>query len=209
MIRRIPIVATIVVLAAVVTMVWLGVWQLHRKTWKEGLIARYEAAEKSDIAVAWPTSPAEYEGALYRRSQFYCAEVTGMEAIAGRSAQDQPGWAHIAHCRTPQGGTADVALGWSNDPANPQWRGGEVAGWVASARNGVRLVSWPAQAGLAQLARPDPNELSGTTPMGHLSYAIQWFAFALIALVIYILALQKKWRSESSSPARRGGSPKG
>jgi surfeit locus 1 family protein len=192
---RIPIVSTIVVLAAVAIMVSLGVWQLHRKTWKEGLIARYAAAEKSDIAVAWPVSPAEYKGALYRRSQFFCAQVTGMEAISGRSAEDQPGWAHIARCRTPQGTAADVALGWSNDPANPRWRGGEVAGWVASSRDGVRLVAWPAQAGLAQLARPDPSELSGTTPMGHLSYAFQWFAFALTALVIYVLAIRKKWRA--------------
>ena len=197
MTRRLPIVSTIVVLAAVGIMISLGVWQLHRKTWKEGLIARYDAAEKSDIAVEWPASPAEYEGALYRRSQFFCAEVIGMEAMAGRSDKDQPGWAHIAHCRTPQGAAADVALGWSNDPANPSWRGGEVAGWVASARNGIRLVAWPAQAGLAQLARPDPTELSGTTPMGHLSYAFQWFAFALTALVIYALALAKKWRGGS------------
>jgi cytochrome oxidase assembly protein ShyY1 len=36
-----------------------------------------------------------------------------------------------------------------------------------------------------------------TTPMGHLSYAIQWFAFATIALVIYGLALRKKSRADT------------
>lgn len=194
MTRRIPVVATLVVLAAVAIMISLGVWQLHRKTWKEGLIARYEAAEASNAEVPWPASPAEYESALYRRSRVNCAQVTGIDAIAGRSAHEQPGWAHVAHCRLPQGGTADVALGWSNDPASPPWRGGEVTGWVASGRNGVRLVASPPQAGLAQLVRPDPVELSGTTPMGHLSYAFQWFAFALTALVIYALALRKQWR---------------
>jgi surfeit locus 1 family protein len=192
--RKVPIVSTIVVLAASGLMVSLGVWQLHRKTWKEGLIARYQAAEANNAEVPWPLSPAEYDGALYRRSRVNCAQVTGMDAVSGRSDKDQPGWAHIAHCRLPQGGTADVALGWSNDPAQPQWRGGEVAGWIASGRTSPRLVASPPQAGLAQLGRPDPSELSGTTPMGHLSYAFQWFAFALTALVIYALALRKQWR---------------
>jgi surfeit locus 1 family protein len=40
MIRRIPIVPTLVVLAAVATMIGLGVWQLQRRAWKEALIAR-------------------------------------------------------------------------------------------------------------------------------------------------------------------------
>ena len=71
----------------------------------------------------------------------------------------------------------------------------KATGWIASARDGIRLVASPPQAGLAQLARPDPSELSGTTPMGHLSYALQWFAFALTALLIYALALAKKWRA--------------
>jgi surfeit locus 1 family protein len=193
--RRIPVVSTIVVLAAAGAMIALGVWQLHRKSWKEGLIARYQAAETMNSEIPWPVSSAEYDAALYRRSSVNCAEVTGMKAISGRSDKDQPGWAHIAECRLPQGGTAEVALGWSNDAADPAWRGGFVTGWVASARDGVRLVASPPQAGLAQLARPDPTELSGTTPMGHLSYALQWFAFALTALVIYALALRKRWRS--------------
>jgi surfeit locus 1 family protein len=37
-------------------------------------------------------------------------------------------------------------------------------------------------------ARPDPNDI----PNNHLSYAVQWFLFALTALVIYGLALRKR-----------------
>lgn len=204
--RRVPVVATIVVLAAVALMISLGVWQLHRKQWKEGLIARYQAAERSDVPVAWPSSPAESQAALYRRSDVDCAAVTGFGAIAGRSAAGQPGWAHIAHCRLPSGAAADVALGWSNDPADPHWRGGKVTGWVASAGEGVRLTASPPQAGLAQLAKHDPANVA-TTPMGHLSYAIQWFAFAFIALAIYALALRKRWRGARDELA--GGPPRG
>ena len=52
--RRIPIVSTIVVIAAALTMVGLGVWQLQRKTEKEALIGRYEAALKDSAEVPWP-----------------------------------------------------------------------------------------------------------------------------------------------------------
>lgn len=195
MTRRIPIVATFVVLAAVAAMVSLGVWQLHRKDWKEALIARYLAAETMNSDVPWPSSPAQIEGALFRHSRVECAEVTGMGAISGRSADGRAGWAHIAHCGLAGGGEADIALGWSNDPAPARWNGGEVGGFVASAGKGVRLVAAPPQAGLAQLAPPDPRNL----PNNHLSYAVQWFLFATTALVIYALALRKKWRAEGGT----------
>jgi len=191
--RRVPIVATLVVLAAVAAMVSLGVWQLHRKQWKEGLIARYTAAQAMNSEVPWPTSPAEYGRALYRHARVECAEVTGMSAIAGRAADGRAGWAHLAHCSLLNGGEADIALGWSADPAQPQWSGGEVGGFVAGSAKGVRLVAAPPQAGLVQLAAPDPRDL----PNNHLSYAVQWFLFALTALVIYVLALRKKWRGEA------------
>ena len=56
MIRRLPIIPTIIVLAAVVTMIGLGIWQLQRARWKYGLIARYAAAEKMP-PIGWPTTP--------------------------------------------------------------------------------------------------------------------------------------------------------
>jgi surfeit locus 1 family protein len=191
--RRIPVVSTLVVLIAAAIMVSLGIWQLHRKQWKEAEIAQFEQAQRSDVPVRWPASPAEYEGALYHLSKVDCAAVSGFSAIAGRSADGQQGWAEVAHCSLPGGGGADVSLGWSKDFASPSWRGGPVTGWVAGSSRGVRLIASPPQAGLAQLEKPDPANVS-TTPMGHLSYAIQWFAFALTAVVIYLLALRKKWR---------------
>jgi surfeit locus 1 family protein len=192
--RQVPVVSTLIVLAAVATMIGLGVWQLHRKEWKEGLIARYQAAQQASAEVPWPGGPGEYEAALYHRSRVNCAAVTGLGAIAGRSAAGEAGWAHIAHCSLAGGGTADVALGWSNDPAPPAWRGGAVSGWVTGSGERVRLVAAPPQAGLAPLARPDPRDL----PNNHLSYAVQWFLFAATALVIYALALRKKWRAEGA-----------
>ena len=57
----------------------------------------------------------------------------------------------------------------------------------SSGRAGLQVVG----AGLDQLAPPDPRDM----PNNHLSYAVQWFLFALTALVIYFLALRKKWRA--------------
>lgn len=189
MMRRVPIIPTVVVAAAVLTMIGLGIWQLQRKEWKEAMIARYEAAQAMSAEVPWPSGPAGYEQALFRHSQLDCAEVLDMSAVSGRSAGGESGWAHVAHCRLADGGEADVAVGWSRDPSAPAWAGGEVAGMVASAGDGVRLVAAPPQAGLAQIAAPDPGDL----PNNHLAYAVQWFLFALTALVIYGLALRRRW----------------
>lgn len=193
--RKLPPVATIIVLAAAATMVGLGVWQLQRADEKAALLERFRQAEAMSSAVEWPDSPEEYERALYRHAQVSCAEVTGIDAVAGRSAQGQTGWAHVAHCRLAGGGDAAVALGWSNEPRSPEWAGGEVGGFVGPAGEGVRLVAAPAQAGLEQLAAPDPGDL----PNNHLAYAFQWFFFALTALVIYWLALRRKWRDSGNA----------
>ena len=62
---------------------------------------------------------------------------------------------------------------------------GRVTGMVAP---GPRLVADPPVDGLFALARPDPSDL----PNNHLSYAGQWFFFALTALVIYFIALRAR-----------------
>ena len=41
MIRRVPVLASLVVIGAVAVLVGLGVWQLQRARWKEGILARY------------------------------------------------------------------------------------------------------------------------------------------------------------------------
>ncbi len=190
MIRRIPLIPSLAVALAVATMVWLGFWQLHRLQWKEELLANYGHAEAMSSDVPWPRTAAEIEGAEYRHSRIVCARVLSIDARAGRSAKGEAGWAHQATCQLADGGTAKVALGWSVEPASPRWAGGEVAGFIGPAGNGIKLVAAPAQAGLKQLAPPNPRDI----PNNHLAYAVQWFLFALTALAIYGLALRKRWR---------------
>lgn len=184
--RRVPILSTIVVIAAALTMVGLGVWQLQRKTEKEVLIARYAAALEDRTEVPWP-APADYARDMFRRTSIDCAKVLGIDPISGKSARGQSGWVHVARCRH-EGGEADVTIGWSQSPQPPAWEGGRVIGRIASYGDTIRLVAETPQAGLQPLAAPDPGNL----PNNHLAYAVQWFFFAATAIVIYVLALRRR-----------------
>jgi len=185
---RLPLVPTLVVGLAVAFMVAFGFWQLGRASEKEALLARYAAAGQVAGPVDWPATAQDREQALYRPSALDCLQVLDMRDTAGRSEHGQPGWAHVARCRLPDGSVAEVALGWSQEPGAPAWSGGPVTGVVAPAGGGVRLVASPSQAGLTQLALPDPGDL----PNNHLSYAMQWFFFALSAVTVYVLALRRR-----------------
>ncbi|MFC3102219.1 SURF1 family protein [Altererythrobacter lauratis] len=183
--HRIPIIATLIVAAAIATMIGLGIWQLGRMQEKEALIARYQAAATSAETLA--ALPADPLANLYRRVAFTCTGVTAWNAISGRNARGQAGYVHIASCPG-----AEVVLGWSRDPSLvPDWAGGALTGTIdPGGVAGWRIVADPPLAGLEANAAPDPAD----TPNNHLAYAGQWFFFALSALVIYVLALRKRGR---------------
>ena len=83
-----------------------------------------------------------------------------------------------------------VEVGWSSDPnAKWQWPGGPVTGMIAPDREHlIRLVAASPPPGLQPSALPSTASISNN----HRIYAVQWFLFALIALVIYVLALRKR-----------------
>ncbi|TIX50571.1 SURF1 family protein [Alteraurantiacibacter aquimixticola] len=185
--RKIPLIPTIIVAAAIATMIGLGIWQLGRLEEKEALLARYEAAASN--AQPLYELPEEPLDALYRQSAFTCTQPGEWNAIAGRNDRDQSGYVHIISCPG-----ADVVLGWARGPDRVEWAGGEVTGIIApGGEAGWRLVADPPLAGLQPNATPDP----AATPNNHLAYAGQWFFFALSALVIYVLALRRRSREQA------------
>ena len=187
--RRIPVVATLVVVTAIATMIGLGIWQLQRAQWKEDILARFQAAEHNTAPVAFPTDAAERGAALYRHSSLTCDHVTDWQATAGYSTDGQVGFAHVATCILPDMRKAEVLAGWSTEPRAPEWAGGVVTGMIGPAQDdGVRLVADPPVAGLAASKAPDPSNI----PNNHLAYAGQWFLFAFAAAVIFILALRRR-----------------
>jgi surfeit locus 1 family protein len=180
--RRVPIFSTIVVIAAVATMIALGFWQVGRMGERAELLARYEAAASFSSEVPFPLKG---DGAQvwFRRSSLTCMKVSKIEAVAGTSAKGQKGWVQRATCTSG----VIVDLGYSRNLPATAWTGGGVGGVIAP---GPRLVADPPLAGLQAMTAPDPGDL----PNNHLAYAGQWFFFALTALVIYVLALRRRQR---------------
>ena len=189
-----PIVPSLSGLAAVGAMSALGVWQLHRAAWKEALLSRYHASLTMSSDIAWPRDQSQVEGALYRHASIDCARVLSIGAISGRNAKGEAGWAHVARCAISGAGEGDVVLGWSSTPGDVEWTGGAVSGIVGPGKGGeARLIAAPPLAGLAANAAPDPQDI----PNNHMSYAVQWFLFAATALIIYVLALRKRWKAQA------------
>ena len=196
MTRRLPIIPTIIVAAAVLTMAGLGVWQLQRAAWKEGLIARYQAAQQQQ-PIAWPMIPLkDADLPLFRHATAVCLQPVGRRATAGRNAKGETGYAVIVDCRTgAEGPGLSVEVGWSRNPnAQFDWPGGPVSGMIApDSRTRMRLVAAGAPAGLEVAAPPSIDQISNN----HRSYALQWFAFAGIAALIYGLALRQRARKSA------------
>ena len=191
MIRRVPLIPTIVVLAAVAVMIGLGIWQLGRAKEKDALIARYQAAQNLP-PIGFPTVPiADTDLPLFRYATGNCLRPVSRRSVAGRNRAGETGYAIIVDCSTgAEGPGMSVEVGWSRDPnAKIAWRGGPVSGVIApDRRTRMRLVAATPPSGLRASAPPSIEQI----PNNHRSYAVQWFAFALIALIIYGLALRKR-----------------
>jgi surfeit locus 1 family protein len=199
MIRRLPILPTIIVLAAVAVMIGLGIWQLRRAEWKERLIAQFEQAQKLP-PITWPTTPLRTEQLpLFRHATGVCLRPVGKRAVAGRNQAGESGYAIIVDCLTgAEGPGMSVEVGWSKDPtAAVNWSGGPVSGVVApDQRSVMRLVAATPPPGLQRSAPPSTEAISNN----HRLYALQWFSFAAIALLIYAFAVRKRLKEEQAKP---------
>jgi cytochrome oxidase assembly protein ShyY1 len=189
---RWPIIPTLLVAAAVATMVALGVWQLRRADEKQALITQYERASLLPPTAFPVLPPADPSPFYYRRASGFCLQPVAWRTEAGRNRRDQAGWVHIATCRTggAEGPGMQAEMGWSTQSASPTgWRGGDITGTIKPDRlHRIRLVAASPAPGLEPSATPSPRATSNN----HLFYAAQWFFFAAAAAVIYVLALRKR-----------------
>lgn len=199
MIRRLPIIPTIVVAAAVALMIGLGIWQIQRARWKEALLAQYAQAQKLP-PIAWPTAAMRGERPpLFRHATGVCLRPVGRRAVAGHNRAGETGFAHIVDCVTGVDGPGmSVEVGWSKNPnAQFRWDGGPVSGIIAPDRRSViRLVAATSPPGLQVSAPPS----TASIPNNHRMYVVIWFSFAAIALLIYGLALRERWARETPKP---------
>jgi surfeit locus 1 family protein len=202
--KRVPVISTIIVAGAVVTMIGLGVWQLQRKDQKEALLALY-AANIRQPAMALPLMGPVPNEAMFRKSSANCLKVVKWRTGSGRDVKGQAGVSYIAECRTGAEGPGFLAsMGIAAQPnLTPEWSGGVVNGMIVTEPShssilmkafgkapvlAPMLVSETPPAGMRAVARPNPDDV----PNNHMAYAVQWFLFAAAAAVIYLLALRKR-----------------
>lgn len=196
---RLPLVPTILVGLAVAAMIALGFWQIARLHEKEALLARL-SRNMTAPETAFPRDGVGDE-LLFRRAGAFCLQVTGWRHEGG-GAQ---GYRVIAECRSgAEGPMLPVMLGANSDPNfEPDWHGGEVHGilthlpmhqsligalFAGSTPKPLMLVLDKPPAGLSAVEKPSIDSV----PNNHLAYAVQWFLFAIIAVVIYLLALRRR-----------------
>lgn len=197
MMRRVPVLASVLVLAAVAVMVALGVWQLGRLGQKEAELAKLKQ-NMAGPAVAFPKN--RYDQTFLFRSSFLDCHKPGEFAIEGAG---KAGYRIIATCD----GGAKVQLGTTKDPhIKVKWGGGRVTGSIGQVPDPrpiivtafdrtPRELKLIADKPLAGLAENPPRSIS-EIPNNHLAYAVQWFLFALTAAVIYVVALRKRLRAD-------------
>lgn len=180
-----------IVAGAVAVMIALGIWQLQRAEWKQGLLDQYSAAADQP-AVAFPANGSDAPP-LFRRSEVACEAPGNWRHEVGKNLAGEVGFSHIATCE----GGALVDIGWSREPvAGDDWQGATVTGVIGPDKDaGFRLVADQGQAGLAASAPPSTDDV----PNNHIAYAVQWFLFAGIAVIIYGLALRKRRREEAGA----------
>ena len=199
MLRKLPLVPTLIVAAAVAVMIALGVWQLRRAVEKEALLARFRAAQTLP-PVSFPTGPiSDDQLPLFRHATGLCLKPVAKRSTAGRNRAGEPGYSQIVDCRTgAEGPGMSVELGWSKNPnVAVNWPGGLVSGIIApDSRMRMRLVAATSPPGLEPAAPPSIEQI----PNNHRFYAVQWFLFALIAAVIYVLALRGKLKLNKGKP---------
>jgi cytochrome oxidase assembly protein ShyY1 len=208
---RFPLIPTVLVAAAVATMIALGFWQLRRAGEKAALQRHYERNQALP-AMALPPGAVADETLLFRRAAAFCLDVAEWRTAGGKAASGRGGTRFIANCRTGAEGPGFAAeMGVSADPrAKPAWKGGVVAGRiVAEPRSGglfERLAGRaPPPRPMIVSATPAPGLEASAPPVAEapnnsLAYAFQWFFFAAAAAAIYLLAVRKRVQNIPPAP---------
>lgn len=183
-------------------MIALGIWQLRRGAWKEGLLAQYAAAANMPAVDLDPLLDGRRALApfAFRRALVSCrVREAGPEIRAGRNGRDEVGQVYLIPCRPGADGVAGrlrINVGWSTDikrTLRPSLEG-IVAGRLGAVTEEGPIVLVAARAA-PPLVPSQPASIEAV-PNNHLAYAFQWFFFALVAAAIYVLALRGRRSSE-------------
>jgi cytochrome oxidase assembly protein ShyY1 len=204
--KRLPLLPTLIVAAAAAAMIGLGMWQLERAAWKDRLLADYALAatmpalDLDPLLVGGRATPQ----LAFRRVLVTCrAEAAVPDWRGGRSRTGQGGYVARIPCRPGAGGLAGritINAGWAPIPDRDRRiaLNGIVAGTFGADVEGEPLLltaATPAES----LAAAAPARIEDV-PNNHRAYAAQWFFFAGVAVLIYLLALRRRRRELPTEP---------
>lgn len=211
-------------IAAILGLIALGTWQVHRRAWKLDLIARVDARIHAAPMPAPTTAGKDDE---YRRVRTTGRYVTGQDTLVQASTVRGPGWWVMTPLATPRG-TVLINRGYvpgraapaqppgavtvtgllrltepgggflrHNDPAANRWYSRDVAAIAQADR--LRLAPYFIDADAAPAAPGQP--VGGLTvvsfPNSHLVYAITWYTLAIMTaagLLYWITSLRRDRR---------------
>ncbi|WP_448585392.1 SURF1 family cytochrome oxidase biogenesis protein [Thermaurantiacus sp.] len=200
----VPLVPTLITAAALPILLGLGIWQLQRAAWKDGLVAALEAAPLlPPVALENPPPSADFRRAV--------ARCTGRDLPvrrAGAAARDgRPGWLVRVTCPArPPVPAFEADLGWSPRPDRPVRLAldAELAGLLRdfgptrTPRFRLVVVAPPPGLGLSPLKPLSAADL----PRNHRAYAAQWFGFAAVLAAVWA-AYTRRWRRGVEAPGPR------
>jgi surfeit locus 1 family protein len=182
---------TLMALPAFLVLIGLGVWQLERLHWKEGLIAAREIAITAS-PVAVPRSAAAASSLEFHRVSATGEFLNDREFFLGASdANGNTGYHVITPLRLDDGALLLVDRGWivpDNRCDINYWFWLDIPA-MAHCGGLDRVLPFTVDAGPAP--NPGGYPRGGVTrialPNDHLQYAITWFALAIGLAVIYVL----------------------
>lgn len=223
-------VLTVLALPIVATLVWLGIWQSSRASWKSDLIASFERA-----ATAHPVSLAEA----------VCGDMDALGRVVGSHGADGPvlrvfghnaastaGWRSYQAAPACAGGAGAILVETGFDPlvigdlpiapatrvaatrfmveAFPE-RSFMAAGNLPD-RNEWHWFDAPAMAGSLGVPAIDtryilvpftglPDYLTRTPPSRHIGYAVTWYGMAAAFVLIYAAFHARAGRLRFRKPA--------
>ena len=199
--RRLPILSTLIVAAAVAVLIGLGIWQLQRAEWKERLIAEIEASKNAPPVNLLDALLGE-PGLHLRRTTIDCdiQEDKPLDIGPGQRADGRAGYFVYTTC-TDRSGVVPfhapellVVAGWTANPAVEKLTfHGQLHGVLRERKAGPPRYDLIPDEPIPPLEKP-MQPTAASLPNNHMFYAVQWFFFAFAAALIYVLALRRRQR---------------
>jgi surfeit locus 1 family protein len=203
------IVPTAMTLIMLPLLIMLGQWQLERMDWKTNLLTQLEANPKLPVLMISNSSrltPADE----FRKVSISCAADSKSAVFSEGMRTDGKTQGSYISCRLPGGPIVMIDAETEQLPApdnkNAYTVSGTLRQWQAPSWQRKMAGNLPASIALFARKNVSPFYVNGQGVLpraedianNHFAYAVQWFAFAGVLLVIYGIYARRIWRE---SPA--------